>query len=218
MAKNGEDPERNNIDKRTKSTNIQTENIEKDVKKNKKFNVSWAIKTVVLTFFIAAGLSFVSESVLNNVNFIIALIILLIFIFINILFDVIGVAVATADEKPFHSMAARKVYGGKTAIWIIGKAPIVSNFCNDIIGDITGIISGSMGIAISAAIIKVSGFNDLLTGIIVMSVIASITIGGKALCKEIAMKYSNDIVFFISKIIAIVHSEKNNVKNNSKKS
>lgn len=48
-----------------------------------------------------------------------------------------------AEEKPFHSLAARKVKGARESISVIRHAPQLANLCCDVIGDIAGIISGA---------------------------------------------------------------------------
>ena len=55
----------------------------------------------------------------------------------------IGTAVQSAEEKPFHSLAARKVKGARESISVIRHAPQLANLCCDVIGDIAGIISGA---------------------------------------------------------------------------
>ena len=57
--------------------------------------------------------------------------------------DMAGIAIATADEKTLNAMAARKIRGAKEAVRLIRSADRVGSFCNDVIGDIVGIISGS---------------------------------------------------------------------------
>ncbi|MFQ8767640.1 MAG: hypothetical protein ACLR8U_14850 [Oscillospiraceae bacterium] len=44
------------------------------------------------------------------------------------MFDIIGVAVTAADEKPFHSMASRKVPEAGEALKLIRNAGRVSSF------------------------------------------------------------------------------------------
>ena len=60
----------------------------------------------------------------------VAFLILLAIVMVGIVFDIIGMAVATADEKPFHSMAARKVPGSQEAIRLLRNAERVSSICN----------------------------------------------------------------------------------------
>ena len=72
-----------------------------------------------------------------------AFLILLVIVMVGIIFDIIGVAVTSADEKPFHSMAARKVPGSQEAIKLLRNAERVSSICNDVVGDICGVVSGT---------------------------------------------------------------------------
>ena len=68
---------------------------------------------------------------------------LAVFIGLGILFDIIGVAVTAADPRPFHSMAAHKEPGAKEALMLLRNAGRVSSVCNDVVGDICGIVSGT---------------------------------------------------------------------------
>ena len=120
----------------------------------------------------------------------------------------IGVAVTTADEAVFNSMASKKKKGAKTAIWLKKNADKVSSFCNDVIGDISGIISGSTGAVIAINISKNFNINQLLTTIIVMSIISAITIGGKALEKTYAMNNGNKIIYKFACVISLFRNDR----------
>ena len=123
------------------------------------------------------------------------LLVVLFIVLIGIFFDIIGIAATAADETPFHSMAARKVYGAKHSIRIVRNADRVASFCNDVIGDISGIISGT---ASTLVIIQFAQSMDILKnspleyGINVgfTSLIAALTVGGKAFGKSFAITYS----------------------------
>lgn len=115
----------------------------------------------------------------------------------------VGIAVASADESIFHSMSSRKVKGAKMAVKLKKNADKVSSFCNDVVGDICGIISGSTGAVIAIKIIEKFNFNALIVTLIIMGVISAITIGGKAMEKGYAMRKSNDILFKFAKILSI---------------
>jgi len=169
------------------------------------YNSKWVILITIWTFFLASGLSFISEVILRKVTVTIAFIILILIVFIGIFFDLIGIAVASAREKPFHSMAANKIKGSKYAIRLVKNAGPVSNFCNDVIGDICGIISGAAGAIIILQIIRMRGTNTPLYGIVVSGIIASITVGGKAIAKEIALRRSKDIVFTVGRIMYFIN-------------
>ena len=126
-----------------------------DKNKKAKVNIKWVLTIMILAFSISVLFTAISEMTLKRVSVYLGIIILLTFIFIGILFDLIGVAVTTANEVPFHSMAARKVKGAKTAIRLTKSADKVSSICNDVIGDICGIVSGSTGAVISIKIMKI---------------------------------------------------------------
>lgn len=172
-------------------------------KEKERINYKWILTIVVLAFSISVLFSFISEITLSKANVIIGLIILLLFIVIGIIFDMIGVAVTTADEAPFHSMGSRKVKGAKMAIVLKKNADRVSSFCNDVVGDICGIISGSAGVAITTSIVKATSFNPFVVGLVVTGFVASLTIGGKALCKSFAINNSDAILYKFAKTLSI---------------
>lgn len=119
----------------------------------------------------------------------------------------IGISVTVADQKVFHSMAAKGVKGAKTALKLITNASKVSSFCNDVIGDICGIISGSTAVTISNAISVNLKLNNLLVTLIMTAIVASLTIGGKAMGKTIAINNSTKILYAFSKFLAIFTKE-----------
>ena len=81
-------------------------------KDNKKVN-RWVITVFFVTIVVSALISLGSEEIMANSNTVVAFLILLAIVFLGIIFDVIGVAVTSAEEKPFHSVAARKVPGAQ---------------------------------------------------------------------------------------------------------
>src|SRR5699024_842389 len=89
-----------------------------------------------------------SSSLLSKVDWEIGLLIVFIIIIIGILFDMLGIASTAADEAPFHAMASEKVKGAKEAVIIIKNADRFSSFSNDVIGDISGIVSGTATVVV----------------------------------------------------------------------
>ncbi len=177
----------------------------KKAKNGKNSGKTWIVKIVIITFIISVMLSVLSSSVLENVNIGIAVIFLLLFIIVNIIFDIVGTSVTAATETQFHSMAAKKVDAATEAISLIRRADVVSNFCNDVIGDICGIISGTTG-AVIVTFISKTGFNAVLAGIIVTAITASLIVGGKAFGKSLAVSHSEKIVYLVAKIITFFKS------------
>ncbi len=142
---------------------------------------------------------------MSKVNLAMAFVILITFVLIGILFDVIGVAVTSANETPFHSLSSQKIRGAKEAVRLIRNADRVGSFCNDVIGDIVGIISGSATTVIVAMIIS-SGINitNFALTVVMTALVAALTIGGKAAGKRLAIDKSNSIVFFVGKVISYI--------------
>lgn len=171
------------------------------MKKNKKRN-NWVIIVTILAFFISLLFSTLSQKLMSKVHIILGIIILFFFIALGIVFDMIGVAVTSSDEEPLHSMNSKKIKGANKAVNFKKNADKVSSFCNDVIGDICGIISGSAGIVISSNIADFFKINIFYVSLIVTATIAALTIGGKAACKKIAINNSHRIVYRTAKIIS----------------
>lgn len=168
-------------------------------KKQKKERIKWIVTAFLLSFFITAVISTGTGEIAEIANVYVSLILLIFFIFLGVLFDVIGLAVATADPSPFHSMAAQRLKSGKKAVWLCNNSAKVSSFCNDIIGDICGVVSGAMGTGIAAKLFIGTGAFWLTLSL--TSLIAAMTIGFKAIGKNIAITNSEKIVLTVAKIL-----------------
>lgn len=179
------------------------EPIKKDKTKKEKRDRKWILVVTVLSFIISFIMALISELIIPNAMVSVSIFLVLVFIFLGIIFDIIGLAANTADPKIFHSMATKKVKGSKKAIELIKNKDKVSSLLNDVIGDICGVVSGSCGLAISITLASMFGTSKLLTTILITSIISSLTIGGKAFGKAIAINNANEIVFEFSKILNI---------------
>ena len=158
----------------------------------------WILWAFVLTFVLAIIFSLIANY-LGTFNNVVLIICIFVVILIGIIFDIIGTAVLSGDEKVFHSKASQKSKGAKMAIRLIRNASSVSSFCNDVVGDICGILSGSL---VATLIVNmVSSGNLSLWNVLLASICSSLTVGGKAIGKKIAIKKSNEIISIVSKII-----------------
>lgn len=174
----------------------------KPVKNRKLVDYKWIITVTLLAFFISLIFSLFSEGVIPNANSVVAITIILLFIGIGIMFDMVGIAITVADIKTFNSMASKQVKGAKLAIKLIKNSEKASSFCNDVIGDICGIISGSAGVALANIIAINFNFNPLIVSLLITAIIAALTIGGKAMGKATAINKSTLILFRFSQVIA----------------
>lgn len=197
-----------------------------------KNSIKWSISIAVITFVLAAIFSIASNGILNGVSWSIGLVVVLGIVLIGIFFDMLGIASTSAGEVAYHAMAAKRVYGAKHAIRIVRNADKFASFCNDVIGDISGIISGT---ATALVIIQFSqsfhmenaSFFEYGLNVMLTSLIAAITVGGKAFGKTLAIRYSKDIILYVGKtlqffedklhIVIIKDNKRKHSKQNTKK-
>ena len=171
-------------------------------KKNSK-NV-WFFIVFIGSFFLSLFFSYISTNALTGLDIIPAIILILLVIFVGIVFDIIGLSVTVAKEEIFHAQGSKKIKSAKTAIKLIRNSARVSNICADVIGDVAGVLSGAMSAIVSLKITSSYGVHESIQYII-SAIVASLTIGGKAIGKGIAIKYSNKIINTVSKILTIVY-------------
>ncbi|MGP4061761.1 hypothetical protein [Halobacillus litoralis] len=169
--------------------------------------VQFSLSIAVITFVLAAIFSVISSSVLSGVIWIFGLVIVFIIVFTGVVFDMLGIAATAAQEKPFHAMASEKVPGAKEAIAIVRNADRFASFCNDVIGDISGIVSGTASAVVVIQLANSFGYSDgstvqIVISVALTSIVAALTVGGKALGKYFAIHSSTKIIFFAAKVIS----------------
>ena len=165
----------------------------------------WALTVFLMAVVLSGVLSLASESVLSGAGMAVALLILTAFICLGIVFDVVGVAVTAADPKPFHAMAAHKEKGAKESLRLLRNANRVSSVCNDVVGDICGIVSGATGAVIVSRLQAALDLRSVLVSVGVTAVISGLTIGGKALSKTFAMQQSTKVVYWVGRFLHVFH-------------
>ena len=171
-------------------------------KKERNKTIKWVVTIFFVTILVSGTISFASNELMSISSVGVAFAILILIVLIGIIFDVIGVAVTSADEKPFHSMAARKVPGAQEAISLLRNAERVSSICNDVVGDICGVVSGSASASIAAQLIThFSGDKHQITMLLMSALVAGLTVGGKAIGKTFAIGSCTKIVSFVGKVI-----------------
>ena len=171
-------------------------------RKERNKTIRWVVTIFFVTILVSGIISLVSDAVMSVSGIVVAFLILMFIILVGIVFDIIGVAVTSADEKPFHSMAARKVPGAQNAIKLLRNAERVSSICNDVVGDICGVVSGSASATIAAQVLaQTSFFWPQLITLLMSALVAGFTVGGKAIGKTFAVNSSTSIVSFVGKVL-----------------
>lgn len=182
------------------------------MKERTKESIKFSLTIAVITFVLAAIFSSFSSSILGNVTWIIGFMIVLIIVLVGIVFDMLGIAAAAAQPAPLHAMAAEKVKGAREAVLIHRNADKFASFCNDVIGDISGIVSGSALTIVIIQIVQLLNQSDgstlqVLISIILTSFIAALTVGGKAFGKFYAIHYSTNILLYTGKVIYFIEQK-----------
>lgn len=160
-------------------------------------------KVGFLTFFLSISITAFFRLTHATMVFTVSLAVLLAVVFLGIIFDIIGTATTAAKEEPFHAMASDRLPGSRKAIELVRRADQVASFCNDVVGDICGTVSGAIGTAL--VIDFVTGYNlyrvEDLISMITVGLLAALTVGGKALGKSVAIRQANSIVLQVARII-----------------
>ena len=167
-----------------------------------KIDRKWVLTAFIASLAITIVLTLLAGEVLEKLNIAISFIILVLFIIVNIVFDMIGLAVATAEEKQFHAMASRRIESAKTAIKMIRNADRISSLCSDVVGDIAGIVSGATAGAIILKLFT-TRTSEMWGNLIITGLVAAVTVGGKAISKSVSMTFSNEIVEKIAYLLTI---------------
>ena len=171
-------------------------------RKERSRTIRWVVAVFFVTLVVSGIISLVSDEVMASSGLLAAFAILLGIVFLGIIFDIIGMAVATASEKPFHSMAARKVPGAQEAIRLLRNAERVSSICNDVVGDICGVVSGSASATIAALILThVDAVWPRAVSLSMSALVAGLTVGGKAIGKTVAVNSCTQIVHLVGRVL-----------------
>jgi CBS domain containing-hemolysin-like protein len=185
--------------------------------KKKKGVRYWALKIFIITLILTAGISVISESLMGRLPTIAAAFIIMFIILVGVTFDVIGIAFATCEVAPFVAMASKKIKRAKSAIRLLKNADIVSNICGDVVGDICGIVSGAAGVAVAVKVALLGDMQEIVWVIVMSSIIAALTVAGKAIGKTLAIRKNKQIVSFVSSIVMVFVRDENGGTSNGKK-
>ena len=99
-------------------------------------------------------------------------------------------------------MAARKVRGAQEAIHLLRNAERVSSICNDVVGDICGVVSGSAAATITAQLLSNFVFSwPRLISLMMSALVAGLTVAGKAIGKTFAINSCTQIVHSVGRFI-----------------
>ncbi|NLI69904.1 MAG: hypothetical protein GX364_03430 [Firmicutes bacterium] len=154
------------------------------------------------TFLLAIVFGVASQLLLQKVfSLYLALLILIVVVLIGIVFDGIGTAAAAAKMAPLNAKASRKIEGARKAVQLVKNADRVANFCNDVIGDIAGIVSGAVSAVIFFNLFFFEEEQEFYLRILLTAAVAAVTVGGKAWGKNRAIRKSTEIMLALGLLL-----------------
>lgn len=162
----------------------------------------WAIKIFVLSICLSCLFSLLSQTILSSMGIVMAIITIIFFIAISVIFDMIGVAVTCTSEEFFLSRIDKEK-GATLGLAMKKHSEKVCSFCNDVVGDICGILSGASGACVILSItshIQNAPIVALVSSL-VSALIAGLTIFSKALMKSYAINNANKFILKIGKML-----------------
>lgn len=184
-----------------KQRKVSKKKVKKQEKKNKN---TWIYAIFGITFVLSIIFSVVSNILVEKLNIFAAILVLVAIICIGIIFDMIGMSVASVAEAPFHAKASKKHKGAKEAVKLVKYSEKVSSVCNDVIGDVCGVVSGAVGAAVAINISSAFKMDSFIISLIVGAFVASFTVFGKAVGKSFASKNAEDIIYKVGGIIHFI--------------
>lgn len=167
----------------------------------------WAFKMLLIAIIMSLLFGFISETVISSLGLVVAISIICIFIFLSVIFDMIGIAAASADIEIFEKWEREGIKGADMGVMLCNNSEKVCSFCADVVGDICSTLCGAGGAAIvtmSAKSISQSGL-IVLVSVFTSALIAGFTVFFKAIMKEKAMKKSNKIMLKLGRFLNFFH-------------
>ncbi len=164
----------------------------------------WIAGATIWSFVLAVAMGIITRLLLEAIySLIVSFFILLTVIVLGIVFDIIGTAAAAAEQAPLNAKAARKQDGARRAVDLVQQADRVASICNDIIGDISGIVSGALAAVIILRLAEASPLLpvELYGGVLLTALVAALTVGGQAWGKKLAINRPTEIILFTGRIL-----------------
>jgi len=159
-------------------------------------------------FLIAVPVGLLSETTLAKISsLIVSFLVLGVIIIVGIICDIVGVAVTAAQESPLHARAASGIFGARRAADLVRNAHQVASFCNDVVGDVSGTLSGAIGVAVVYQLLHSPRPLFVIVSTALMSAtIAALIVGGKAFGKVYAIRESTEIVFLVGRLLTLLEN------------
>ena len=167
----------------------------------KKSSMRWAYKTLILSISLSIVFSIVSQSMFPNLPIAISVFVIVFFIFVSVIFDMVAVSITSIELEKLESLKEEKCFDTVKRLFLNREK--VSSFCGDVVGDICGILSGAGGVSLVLNMHLQGEDVVFLVTCLVSSLIAGLTIFGKAIMKAYSVTNCDKVVLCTAKILQI---------------
>lgn len=173
-------------------------------KKRVKSNKVWLLQIFFISLFLSIIFALISELMLSNASLALALFLIIFLIVVSGIFDIVGMAVTACNIRPLLICKQKGERGADIGLKMVKNADKICCICSDVVGDICSILCGAGGVAITVILVAhFPTFNAIIMSILVSSVIASISVLGKAIGKTFALNNSLKVVLWTGKVLSI---------------
>ena len=159
----------------------------------------WAFKTFILSICLSIVFSVISQSLFPHLSVIMSIFIIVFFVALSTLFDMIGVAVTSAELQNLKEYEKHKAFD--TATKLVQNTEKISSFCGDVVGDICGILSGAGGVSLALSMNITEPNVYFIVTCLISSLIAGLTIFCKAIFKSYAVSNAEKVVIKTATIL-----------------
>lgn len=146
---------------------------------------------------VAIFVSLPAQTAVQRLSAGVALALVVLLVAVGVLGDLVGVAVAAADEPSLHAMAAKRLPGARAALHLKRAADRVTVVASDIVGDIASTISAAAAAAVAYRVAAGSGWPADAVAAVAIGGVAGLTVGGKAFVKGLALRHANRILYAV---------------------
>lgn len=173
----------------------------------------WIIKISLISFLLSLLLSLFSEFFLTKSNIYLAMLLLTIFMILNIVSDMIGLAITSCQvvQLKLEKISTKEL---EKCMFLINNSDRVSTILCDVIGDVCGILCGVSGSIIAIILSKVSllGSLGIMLGAVVSSLIVGLTVLFKAIAKNYAVRNSLKLVRVSARFLLKINNMKHKLR------
>lgn len=171
----------------------------------------WAFRMFFISISLSIFFGYLSQTLLSTLGAIIASLSIIFFIFVSVLFDMLGIAAASADVEVFEKWKYDGIKGANIGYNLCLNSEKLCSFCADVVGDICSTLCGACGACIVVSVTKnLNNINiETLITISISALIAGLMVFFKALMKAKALKNANRIILKLGIILEkTIYSEK----------